>query len=365
MIEYSNLKPIHNQIRQELDVAYSSVMDRGWYIMGEQLELFEQEYAAYCGTKYCVGVGNGLDALHLILEGFGIGEGDEVIVPANTYIATALAVSYCGAIPVFVDCDPVTFNIDATKIEERITDRTKAIIAVHLYGCMADMAAIIGVAKEYDLRVIEDAAQAHGAVYKGKKAGSIGDAAGFSFYPGKNLGAFGDAGAITTNDKELADRIRVLRNYGSDVKYHHIYKGYNSRLDEMQAAFLRVKLRYLDRWTGERRQIANYYLEHIHRDDVIMASGKNALENVWHIFPIMVENRDLLRKSLDEQGVQTGIHYPIPVHLQDAYKELCYKKGNLPVAEKYASMELSLPLWVGMTEDQMQHICDVLDYCMK
>lgn len=361
MIEYSNLKPIHNQIRQELDVAYSSVMDRGWYIMGEQLELFEQEYAAYCGTKYCVGVGNGLDALHLILEGFGIGEGDEVIVPANTYIATALAVSYCGAIPVFVDCDPVTFNIDAAKIEERITDRTKAIIAVHLYGCMADMATIIGVAKKYNLRVIEDAAQAHGAVYKGKKAGSIGDAAGFSFYPGKNLGAFGDAGAITTNDKELADRIRVLRNYGSDVKYHHIYKGYNSRLDEMQAAFLRVKLRYLDRWTEERRQIANYYLEHIHRDDVIMASGKNGLENVWHIFPIMAKNRCELQRCMLEHGIQTLNHYPIPIHMQKAYVELGYKNGDFPVAERCANCEVSLPLWVGMTEKECNIVCATIN----
>lgn len=361
MIEFSNLQPIHNQIRAELDQAYNKVMNKGWYIMGEQLELFEQEYAAYCGTKYCVGVGNGLDALHLILEGYEIGVGDEVIVPVNTYIATALAVSYCGATPVFVDCDPNTFNVDVTRIEEQITDKTKAIIAVHLYGRVADMDAIIEVAKKYNLKVIEDAAQAHGAMWKGKRTGSLGDAAGFSFYPGKNLGAFGDAGAITTNDKELADRVKVLRNYGSDVKYHHIYKGYNSRLDEMQAAFLRVKLRYLDKWAKERRQIAEYYLEHIHGDDVVMASNNNVLENVWHIFPIMVENRDLLRKSLSEKGIQTLIHYPIPVHLQDAYKELSYKKGSFPIAEKYANEEISLPLWVGMTEGQCKEVCNAIN----
>ena len=361
MIEFSNLQPIHNQIRAELDQAYNKVMNKGWYIMGEQLELFEQEYAAYCGTKYCIGVGNGLDALHLILEGYGIGQGDEVIVPANTYIATALAVSYCGATPVFVDCDPNTFNVDVTKIEEQITDKTKAIIAVHLYGRVADMDAIIEVAKKYDLKVIEDAAQAHGAMWKGQRTGSLGDAAGFSFYPGKNLGAFGDAGAITTNDKELADRVKILRNYGSDVKYHHICKGYNSRLDEIQAAFLRVKLRYLDEWTEERRKIAQFYEENIQQKDVILPMPLKNEETVWHIFSILAKKRCELQRYMLEHGIQTLNHYPIPIHMQKAYVELGYKNGDFPVAERCANCEVSLPLWVGMTEKECNIVCATIN----
>lgn len=357
MIDFSNLEPIHNQIRKELDDAYRLVMNRGWYIMGEQLELFEQEYASYCATKYCIGVGNGLDALHLILEGYGITSGDEVIVPANTYIATALAVSYCNATPVFVDCDPRTFNIDVNKVEERITSRTKAIISVHLYGRVADMNPLRKIADHYGLKLIEDAAQAHGARYKGKRVGSLGDAAGFSFYPGKNLGAFGDGGAVTTNDKNLADKIKVLRNYGSDAKYHHIYKGYNSRLDEMQAAFLRVKLRYLEEWTSKRRAIAEFYLENIKRNDVILPISLKEQENVWHIFPIMVTDRNRRQQYLLENGIQTLNHYPIPIHLQEAYRELGYHKGTFPIAERYATEEISLPMWVGMTEKDCEEVC--------
>lgn len=361
MIKFSNLEPIHNQIREELDEAYRNVMDQGWFIMGEQLELFEQEYASYCGTEYCIGVGNGLEALHLILEGYGIGAGDEVVVPVNTYIATALAVSYCGATPVFVDCDPVTFNIDVTKVEEKITSHTKAIIAVHLYGRVAEMDSLRKLADQYGLKLIEDAAQAHGAIYKEKKAGSLGDAAGFSFYPGKNLGAFGDAGAITTNDEELVKKIRALRNYGSEVKYHHIYKGYNSRLDEMQAAFLRVKLKYLDEWTSKRREIANYYLKNIQRKNMIMPINKTESENVWHIFPIMVENRDALQKYLADNEIQVLNHYPIPIHLQKAYSESGYGRNMFPVAERYADEEISLPLWVGMKEEECQRVCDAIN----
>lgn len=361
MIKFSDLRPIHNQIREEMDKAYNTVMDSGWYIMGEQLEKFETEYARYCGTDYCIGVGNGLDALHLILEGYGIGIGDEVIVPANTYIATALAVSYCHATPVFVDCDPVTFNIDIEKVEDKITNRTKAIMAVHLYGKAVEMDKLRKIADRYNLKIIEDAAQAHGARYKGKKIGSIGDAAGFSFYPGKNLGALGDAGAITTNDKKLADKIRALRNYGSQRKYEHLYKGFNTRLDEMQAAFLRVKLKYLDNWIEERRKIANYYLDNIKNDNVVLPQNIKEEENVWHIFSIMVHEREAMQKEFQKEEIQTLIHYPIPIHLQKAYIELGYKEGTFPVSERYAKEEISLPLWVGMKKEDCKQICDIIN----
>ena len=360
MIEYSDLKPIHSEIREELDAAYRTVMDRGWYILGEQLDAFEQEYASYCGTKYCIGVGNGLDALHLILEAYGITNGDEVIVPANTYIATALAVSYCNATPVFVDCDPFTCNIDVNKIEEKITPRTKAVIAVHLYGRIADMGALRKITDRYGLKLIEDAAQAHGAIYQDKKAGNLGDAAGFSFYPGKNLGAFGDGGAVTTNDKRLADKLKALRNYGSQKKYHHIYKGYNSRLDELQAAFLRVKLKHLDEWVVARRKIAGMYLENIKNRNILMFPDDKGGENAWHIFPIMTMQRDKIQKYLLEHDINVQNHYPIPIHLQLAYKNLGYEEGSFPVAEKYAKCEISLPIWVGMKKEHVQEVCEKL-----
>ncbi len=359
MIEYSNLKPMHEQIRSELDQAYEDVMNRGWFIMGEQLEQFEREYADYCGVKYCIGVGNGLDALHLILEGYGIGQGDEVIVPANTYIATALAVNYCGATPVFVDCDMDTYNIDITNIEDKITAKTKAIIAVHLYGRVADIEKIEMVAKKYGLKLIEDAAQAHGAIYKGKRVGSLGDAAGFSFYPGKNLGAMGDAGAITTNDEQLANKVRALRNYGSDIKYRHIYKGYNSRLDELQAAFLRVKLKYLDIWTSNRRKVADYYLHNIN-NKYIKLPEKSDKDNVWHIFPILCCNRDGLQVYLKNNGVMTQIHYPIPIYEQQAYQEI-ENKQSLYNSKVISDRELSLPIWIGMSKEDLQNICQLIN----
>lgn len=356
MIAYSDLRPIHNQIRTELDEAYRRVMDGGWFIMGTELENFEKEFAAYCGTKYCIGVGNGLDALQLILRAYGIGAGDEVIVPANTFIATALAVSYTGAVPVFADCDKETYNISPGCIEEKITTRTKAVVAVHLYGRLADTRALRGITDKYGLKLIEDAAQAHGAQLDGKRAGSLGDAAGFSFYPGKNLGAMGDGGAITTNDRELAERIYALRNYGSREKYRHELQGFNSRLDELQAAFLRVKLRHLEEWTKERRKIAESYLRELDADKIKLPSmGQNSvLSNVWHIFPIMVDKRESVQEYLSMQGVQTANHYPIPVHLQGAYRELGYGEGAFPNAEKYAKQEISLPLWVGMGQEEIK-----------
>lgn len=361
VIAYSDLRYIHNEIREELAKAVQKVVDSNWFIMGEELAAFEQEYAAYCGVKHCIGVGNGLDALHLILTGYGIGQGDEVIVPANTFIATALAVSYCGATPVLVDADADTCHLDVAKIEEKITERTKAIMAVHLYGRVADMEHICEIAERHKLRVIEDAAQAHGAVLNEKRVGSLGDAAGFSFYPGKNLGAFGDAGAVTTNDDALARRIRALRNYGSEEKYRHIYKGFNSRLDELQAAILRVKLRHLDQWTEERRKIAEYYLKNIKNDRIVCPKQPSAEQHVWHIFPVFAENRDALMHYLDDRGIRSLIHYPIPIHMQEGYRELGYREKDFPVAERLAKQEVSLPLWVGMSEQEKQRVVDALN----
>ena len=365
MIAYSNFAPMHTQIKHELDEAYKRVMDSNWFILGKELKLFEQEYADYCGSKYCIGVGNGLDALHLIIRGYGIGEGDEVILPANTYIATALAVSYSGAIPVFVDCDRDTYNIDVSQIENKITSKTKAIIAVHLYGKTAEMETINKIAKKHNLKVIEDAAQAHGAYYKGKRVGNLGDAAGFSFYPGKNLGALGDAGAITTNDKQLAEKIYALRNYGSVEKYYHIYQGFNSRMDELQAAFLRIKLRYLDEWTEQRRKIADYYLEKLADLDVKLSNTENKEENVWHIFPVITKYRESVKKEMERNEIGVLTHYPIPIHLQEAYRELGYEQGDFPVSEQYAQQEISLPIWVGMTKKDCDVVVDIFRYAVK
>ncbi|MCM1537624.1 MAG: DegT/DnrJ/EryC1/StrS family aminotransferase [bacterium] len=356
MIPYSDLLPIHNQIRKELDEAYRRVMDSGWFITGKELAQFEHEFAAYCGTKYCIGVGNGLDALHLILRAYGIGTGDEVIVPANTFIATALAVSYAGATPVFVDCDENTYNMNPTLVEDKITARTKAVIAVHLYGRAADMRALREIADRYGLKLIEDAAQAHGAQLDGKRAGSLGDAAGFSFYPGKNLGALGDGGAITTSDKELAERIYTLRNYGSREKYHHERQGFNSRLDELQAAFLRVKLKHLDEWIEKRRQIAAYYLRTLDSDKMKLPYTEMEQSNVWHIFPVMVKDKKAVQDCLRRHDIQTLNHYPIPVPMQKAYRELGYVQGAFRIAERYAEQEVSLPLWVGMSFEEMEQV---------
>lgn len=360
-IAYSDLSYIHREIHEELMQSVNKVVDSNWFIMGGELEAFEEEYAAYCGTRHCIGVGNGLDALHLILAAYGIGPGDEVLVPANTFIATALAVSYCGAVPVFVEADAKTCHLDIGRIEEKITDRTKAIMAVHLYGRVADMQGIREIADRYGLKVIEDAAQAHGAILNGAKVGSLGDAAGFSFYPGKNLGAFGDAGAVTTNDDDLARKIRALRNYGSEEKYKHIYKGFNSRLDELQAAILRVKLRHLDDWTAQRRRIAEYYVGHVNNPVIRLPEIPPENQHVWHIFPVFTEKRDALIEHLDKCGIKALIHYPIPVPLQESYLELGYSRNDYPVAAELAEQEVSLPLWVGMTGDDMKKVTDALN----
>lgn len=359
-VPYLNLHRMHQEIEREIQQAIDTVIASEWYILGEQLTAFEIEYANFCGTKYCLGVGNGLDALHIILKAYGIGEGDEVILPANTFIATALAVSYAGATPILVDADEQTYNIDVKQIEQKITDKTKAIIAVHLYGRIADMKAIRNIADKYKLYVIEDAAQAHGAVWDGKRAGNLGDAAGFSFYPGKNLGALGDAGAITTNDESLYKKAKALRNYGSKQKYHHVYKGFNSRMDEIQAAVLRVKLKYLESWTRERQKTAQFYLENIKNANIELPT-KSSQDNVWHVFPVFCKERERLQTYLTEMKISTQIHYPIPVHLQEAYLDLGYKTGDFPISESLAKREISIPLWCGMTEEEQKKVVDALN----
>ena len=355
-IPFLNLKEQHDELRSVLRVAFERVLDSGWYILGNEVKQFEHEFADYCDVKHCVGVGNGLEALHLILRAYGIGEGDEVIVPSNTYIATWLAASYAGAAPIPVEPDQRTYNMDPMLIEAAITPQTKAIIAVHLYGQPADMDAINLIGKKYNLKVIEDAAQAHGAHYKGKRVGTLSDAAGFSFYPGKNLGAIGDGGAVTTNDSDLADKVRVLCNYGSRVKYHNEVKGFNSRLDELQAAFLREKLKKLDGWNEQRKLVANNYLSALGNCGVVLPHIPEWADPVWHLFVVRSPNRGQLQKKLGDAGVGTMIHYPIPPHLQRAYAELDYSRGAFPIAEKIHAEILSLPIWPGMNSVQIQYV---------
>jgi len=358
-VPFLDLRKLNQEIVRDLDQAYHRVMDSGWYILGQEVEAFEREWANYCGVKNCVGVGNGLDALHLILRAMGIGYGDEVIVPANTYIATWLAVSYTGATPVPVEPDERTYNIDPDRIEEAITHKTRAIIAVHLYGQPADMDSINQIAEKYGIKVVEDAAQSHGARYKGTKVGGLGHAAGWSFYPGKNLGAFGDGGAVTTNDDSLANRVRTLRNYGSHIKYYNEYKGFNSRLDELQAAFLRVKLKKLDQWNERRRQIADLYLENLSDlPGLILPFVPQWAEPVWHLFVIRSSKRNFLQKYLNDYGIGTLIHYPIPPHKQSAYNEMnCL---SYPITEKIHREVLSLPMGPTLTLEDAQVVIEVI-----
>lgn len=361
-IPFVSFEKMYAEIRWDLDNAYNFVMDSNYFIQGQACNRFEQEFADYCGVEYCIGVGNGLDALMLILRALDIGMDDEVIVPSNTYIATALAVSYVGAIPIFVEPDIDTFNINPDLIEEKITRKTKAIIAVHLQGRPADMDAINSIAKRYGIMVLEDAAQAHGARYKGKKVGSLGDAAGFSFYPGKNLGALGDGGCVTTNCKDIADKVRALGNYGSDYKYHHIYKGVNSRLDELQAAFLSVKLKHLDQWNTERRGIAERYLNEINNPLIqLPKASDDVFEHVYHVFVIRCKARDSLEKYLNKNGIGTLKHYPIPIHLQGAYADMRKSKGSLPVAEEISETVLSIPMYYGMTKNEIDYVVKTIN----
>ena len=360
-IPFVSFLPMEKELNDDLRGAFDRVFTRSWYIEGVEDEKFEKAFAEYCGAQFCVGVGNGLDALMLALKALGIGEGDEVIVPSNTYIATALAVTYVGATPIFVEPDIKTFNINPALVEAAITDKTKVIMPVHLYGQACDMDSIMAVAKKYGLKVVEDCAQAHGATYKGQKVGTFGDAAGFSFYPGKNLGALGDAGAVVTNNRELADQIRALGNYGSDYKYHHIYKGNNSRLDELQAAFLAAKLPHLERMNVERRRIADLYTEGIKNPKIVTPYVIRDCVPVWHIYGIRCAARDALEKYLTEKGVGTNKHYPIPLHLQECYKDLGIQQGALPIAEEISSTELSIPMYYGITNEEVQFVIDAIN----
>lgn len=360
-IPFVTFRPMENELNMELRDAFNRVFTRSWYVGGVENENFEKAFSEYCGTEYCVGIGNGLDALMLALKALSIGEGDEVIVPSNTYIASALAITYVGAKLIFSEPDIRTFNINPCLIEERITDKTKAIMPVHLYGQPCDMKPIMEIAKKYGLYVIEDCAQAHGATYKGKVIGGFGDAAGFSFYPGKNLGALGDAGAMVTNNKGLADKVRALGNYGSDYKYHHIYKGNNSRLDELQAAFLVAKLPHLNKMNIERRRIANRYLSEINNPEVILPYIIPEVEPVWHIFGVRCKRRTELENHLNKMGIGTNKHYPIPMHMQECYKNLGIKKGELPIAEEISATELSIPMYYGMTDEEIQYVIDAIN----
>jgi dTDP-4-amino-4,6-dideoxygalactose transaminase len=363
MIKFLDLKKINSSHHQELCNAFARVLDSGWYIMGTELKKFEADFSAYCGTKHTIGVANGLDALILIIRGYKelglMKDGDEILVPSNTYIATILAISANNLIPVLVEPDINTYNINPVLIEEKITSKTKGILVVHLYGQLCQMDKICEIAKNFDLKVIEDCAQSHGAISGGKKAGNWGDAAGFSFYPGKNLGALGDAGAITTNDDELAKTLRALMNYGSHVKYQNLYKGVNSRLDELQAALLSVKLKYLDAETESRRVIANKYLSEITNPKIILPKIANSLSHVWHLFVIQVENREVFQQYLADRDIQTVIHYPIPPHKQPAYKE--WNQELFPISEKIHNSIISLPLSPVMPLEEVEMVISVIN----
>jgi dTDP-4-amino-4,6-dideoxygalactose transaminase len=354
MIKFLDFQPMHAQIREEMQHAFQRVYDSHWYIQGKELTQFETEYAQLSRTHFAVGVSNGLDALVLALRSLHIGPGDEVIVPSNTYIATALAVSHVGATPVFVEPRMETYNINPDLIPQAITKKTKAIMPVHLYGQACEMDIVMEIAKAHNLYVVEDNAQAHLSSYNGKLTGSFGDANGTSFYPGKNLGALGDAGAVTTNNEELANRIKTLRNYGSAVKYYNEEIGYNNRLDELQAAFLRVKLNYLQEWTNKRKEIAQWYNEALqHRNNLLLPYVHEGADHVYHLYIVRTSNREKLQQDLTEKGVQTMIHYPVPPHLQKAYKNLGYKEGDFPIAEEIARTCLSLPIWPCMDHESV------------
>lgn len=361
MIPFLDLKTPYQELKDELDAAYHRVMESGWYILGEELDQFEQAFATACGTRFCIGMGNGLEALHLILRGYGIGTGDEVIVPSNTYIATWLAVTYAGATPVPVEPDPVTYNIDTARIAAAITPQTRAIMPVHLYGQPADMRPILALAQEHGLKVIADAAQAHGARYYGQDIGGIGDAIGYSFYPGKNLGAMGDAGAAVTHDEMLADRVRVLRNYGSRVKYENEVAGFNSRLDPLQAAFLRVKLGYLNAWNRRRQRVAQRYCDGLcDVADLTLPTVPVWAEPVWHLFVVRHPQRDRLQHYLRDAGIGTLIHYPIPPHLSGAYAAAGYARGDFPIAEHLANTVLSLPMGPHLADEDVDTVIETV-----
>jgi dTDP-4-amino-4,6-dideoxygalactose transaminase len=355
-VSFLDLGAAYRELKTEIDAAVARVLDSGWYLLGAELEAFEAEYAAYTGAHYCIGVGNGLEALHLSLRAMDIGSGDEVIVPSNTYIATWLAVSQVGATPVPVEPDERTYNMDPQRIEDAITPRTRAILPVHLYGQPADMAPILDCAEKHGLKVLADGAQAHGARYRSAAIGGLGDATAWSFYPGKNLGAYGDAGAVTTNDPVIAERIRVLRNYGSRVKYVNEVQGFNSRLDEMQAAILRVKLLHMDKWNARRARIAETYTTHLAECGLTLPVVTDGMDPVWHLYVIRHPERDSLQRELQGRGVQTLIHYPIPPHLQGAYAGLGFAAESFPLAKSMAESVLSLPIGPHLQQKECETV---------
>lgn len=359
MIKFLDLKKINNRYREEIDSRIKDILDKGWYLQGEENENFTKNFANFCGTKFALGVANGLDALNLIIKAYGFGNGDEIIVPANTYIATILAISENGCIPILVEPDIKTYNINPDSIEEKITTKTKAIMVVHLYGQAVQMEKIWKIAKKYNLKIIEDSAQAHGAIYQENRTGNLGDASGFSFYPGKNLGCIGDGGAVTTNDEELFNKIKAIANYGSDRKYHHIYKGVNSRLDEIQAAVLDIKLKHLDSDNNKRREISKYYRENIKNSKIILPDTYDEKSHVWHIFAVRTQNRDEFQKYLTEKGIQTIIHYPTPPHKQGAYKE--WNNLSFPITEEIHNTILSLPISPVMTDSEIEKVVEVVN----
>ena len=363
-VPFLDLRAAYEELKKEIDEAVARVLGSGYYLLGQEVEAFEREFAEFLNVKYCVGVGNGLDALHLALRALKVGQGDEVLVPSNTYIATWLAVSYAGAVPVPVEPDERTYNIDPEKLEAAITDRTRAIIPVHLYGQPADMGPILEIARKHHLWVLDDAAQAHGACYKGKRVGGLCDITAWSFYPGKNLGAFGDGGAVTTNDSELADRVRVLGNYGSRIKYFNEVRGFNSRLDEVQAAVLRIKLRHLDEWNRRRGQIAELYVQGLKGCDLILPYVPEWAKPVYHLFVVRSGQRDALHQYLKTQGIGALIHYPVPPHLQQAYCEIGLAAGTLPISERIHREVLSLPIGPQVTEAQVETVTRaVCEFC--
>lgn len=360
-IPFLSFEFTNNQIREEMHTAFSETFDSQWYVLGKKVEEFEKAYAHFNRVGFCTGVSNGLDALFLSLKALGVGTGDEVIVPSNTYIATFLAVSYVGAKPVPVEPNILTYNIEPANIEAAITSKTKAIMPVHLYGQACEMDAIMDMARKYNLYVVEDNAQAQGASFNGQLTGSFGQLNGTSFYPGKNLGALGDAGAVTTDDSELAQKIKVLRNYGSQKKYYNEVIGYNMRLDELQAAFLSVKLKYLEEWTRQRQEIAGWYNEALKGvGDLILPSVAQGATHVYHLYVIRTKKREALQQFLGERGIGTLIHYPLPPHLQEAYEYLGYNKGDFPVAEEIADTCVSLPMWPGLTKNEVEGISKLI-----
>ena len=359
MIKFLDLEKVNNRFRVEIDKRIKSILDKGWYLQGEWDKTFEKHFAEFCGVKHCISCANGLDALNLIIRGYGFGAGDEIIVPANTYIASILAISQNGCTPVLVEPDINTYNINPDLIEEKITSKTKAIMVVHLYGQAVQMDKIWALVKKYNLKIIEDSAQSHGALYKEKRVGSLGDASGFSFYPGKNLGCMGDGGAITTNDDELAKKIRAIANYGSDYKYHHIYKGINSRLDEIQAAILDVKLPHLDQDNARRREIAKYYRENIKNQKITLPKAYDEKSHVWHVFVVRCKDRDAFQKHLEDNDIQTLIHYPTPPHKQECYKEIF--SLSLPITEKIHKEVISLPISPVMADEEIKKIVKILN----